>query len=162
MKICKKCGTSQNNQNVRCVNCGAILDKAVSKEAEEERVRNNAEGITMLADKCEAFYVGTKEQFFGILSIIGIVVAVMTIILAHAEAALIYGLISIFCFIDSGCFLLFPKFMWNLSTLRFRLYVDYEPTPSNLYLFVTNIEKYVCFGIGVLALAHNLLMLFSC
>lgn len=71
----------------------------------------------------------------------------------HMDHAMTYCLIALVCLISAALLFLVPKVMWFLDTLRYRLWFDGDPSPSDYYLVTTKILKYVIFFIGVLCAA---------
>ncbi len=69
------------------------------------------------------------------------------------DRAMTNCLIALVCLIPSALMFLVPKVMWILDTLRYRLWFDADPSPSDFYLITAKIFKYVVFGIGVLCAA---------
>ncbi|MBQ8370789.1 MAG: hypothetical protein IJY35_12500 [Clostridia bacterium] len=71
----------------------------------------------------------------------------------HMDRAMTYCLIALVCLIFSALLFLVPKVMWFLDTLRYRLWFDGNPSPSDYYLITTKILKYAVFAVGVLCAA---------
>lgn len=76
------------------------------------------------------------------------------------EKPVFYALIALVCLILSALDLLIPKIMWFFETLRYRLWFDADPSPSDFYLITTKIFKYGIFFVGVLCSAAAVLYLF--
>lgn len=49
---------------------------------------------------------------------------------------------------------LFPRFVWTLDTLKYRLWVDADPTPSFFYIITMKFFKYVFFVIAAVGIAY--------
>ena len=69
------------------------------------------------------------------------------------ERGIMYCLIALVFLIPSALCFLVPKVMWFLDTLRYRLWFDADPSPSDFYLITAKIFKYGIFFIGVLCAA---------
>ncbi len=61
----------------------------------------------------------------------------------------LYCLIAFIFHVSAGLCFLFPKAIWILETLRFRLWIDIDPSPSDYYLIVIKVFRYGFFVIGV-------------
>ena len=68
--------------------------------------------------------------------------------------------VAIGCFLESCTMLLFPKFIWFISTIRDRLWYADEPSPSALAEKMMEFSKYGGFVIGCIALAFAAWMYF--
>ncbi len=65
------------------------------------------------------------------------------------EDAALYGLIGIICLLMTCPMLLFPRFMWLLDTLKYRIFYEWDTTPSYFALVTRKIITYIIFVIGV-------------
>ncbi|MBQ7921802.1 MAG: hypothetical protein IJ325_04385 [Clostridia bacterium] len=61
----------------------------------------------------------------------------------------ILSLLGLTILIFAGIMLLFPKFMWQLSTLRYRLFHGWDTTPSDFALFLRKTAAYILFVLGM-------------
>ena len=68
--------------------------------------------------------------------------------------------VAIAFFLESCTLLLFPKFIWFISTIRDRLWYADEPTPSAFAESMMKFSKYGGFVIGCIALAYAAWMYF--
>ena len=68
--------------------------------------------------------------------------------------------VAIAFFLESCTLLLFPKFIWFISTIRDRLWYADEPTPSAFAESMMKFSKYGGFVIGCIALAFAAWMYF--
>lgn len=60
-----------------------------------------------------------------------------------------YALISLIAFIAAAPMLLFPRFMWMLDTLKYRMFYNWDTTPSHFALVGRKVVTYLVFVIGV-------------
>ncbi|MBQ8186313.1 MAG: hypothetical protein IJ037_05500, partial [Clostridia bacterium] len=65
------------------------------------------------------------------------------------DHAMTYCLIALVCLIFSALLFLVPKVMWFFDTLRYRMWFDGDPSPSDYYLVTTKILKYAVYVIGL-------------
>ena len=70
------------------------------------------------------------------------------------------SVVAIAFFLESCTLLLFPKFIWFISTIRDRLWYADEPTPSAFAESMMKFSKYGGFVIGCIALAYAAWMYF--
>ena len=70
------------------------------------------------------------------------------------------AVIAIVTLFISAFMLLFPKVQWLLETLQFRLYLDADPSPSYLWLFMQKFGAYLCFAVGIGALIFTYVVFF--
>ena len=70
------------------------------------------------------------------------------------------SVVAIAFFLESCTLLLFPKFIWFISTIRDRLWYADEPTPSAFAESMMKFSKYGGFVIGCIALAFAAWMYF--
>lgn len=68
------------------------------------------------------------------------------------QTTLWWSLLGLFCFIPAALLLLVPKVMWYLSTVRYRLWFDGDPSPSYFSLVAGKIIAYACFAVGAFSL----------
>ena len=66
------------------------------------------------------------------------------------ERAMTYCLVAMVCLIPAALTFLAPKLIWFLESLRWRMWFDGDPSPSDFYLITAQIFKYVIFAVGVL------------
>ena len=197
MKKCKQCGALQNDDNSTCIDCGAVLGKALS-EAEvaeiNESIDNKLEGMS---ERTEDFYVPLRDKIMGVLSVIGIIAAIVllvlvgrendrinaeipdgvivdrgsgfTTILSDGEVDYTYpsalkrkldnigtsALISLVCLIAAFPMLIVPKFMWFIDTLRYRMFYNWDTTPSYFALVVRKAFTYIFFAVGIIGVIYG-------
>ena len=65
------------------------------------------------------------------------------------EEAQAYALISLISFIAAGPMLFFPRFMWFLDTLKYRIFYNWDTTPSYFAIVCRKIATYFLFVLGV-------------
>jgi len=65
------------------------------------------------------------------------------------DDAATYALIGVFCCIAAFPLLLFPRFMWFIDTLKYRVFYGWETTPSDFALAMRKIIAYISFAIGM-------------
>ncbi len=197
MKKCKNCGALQNDDNSTCIDCGAVLGKSLSEaEAAEinESLDNKLEGMS---ERTEDFYVPLRDKIMGVVSVVGIIAAIILLVLIgrendriHAEIpdgvivdrssgfttilsdgeveysypfALkrtldnvgISALISLACLIVGLPMLVVPKLMWLIATLRYRVFYNWDTTPSYFALAVRKAVAYTCFAVGIICVING-------
>ena len=197
MKKCKQCGALQNDDNSTCIDCGAVLGKTLSEaEAAEinESIDNKLEGMS---ERTEDFYVPLRDKIMGVLSVIGIIAAIVllvlvgrendrinaeipdgvivdrgsgfTTILSDGEVDYTYpsalkrkldnvgmsALISLVCLIAAFPMLIVPKFMWFIDTLRYRMFYNWDTTPSYFALVVRKAFTYIFFVVGIIGVIYG-------
>ena len=197
MKKCKQCGALQNDDNSTCIDCGAVLGKTLSEaEAAEinESIDNKLEGMS---ERTEDFYVPLRDKIMGVMSVIGIIAAIVllvlvgrendrinaeipdgvivdrgsgfTTILSDGEVDYTYpsalkrkldnvgtsALISLICLIAAFPMLIVPKFMWFIDTLRYRMFYNWDTTPSYFALVVRKAFTYIFFVVGIIGVIYG-------
>lgn len=60
-----------------------------------------------------------------------------------------YAFIALISFIVSGPMLFFPRFMWLLDTLKYRLFYNWDTTPSYFAIVIRKAATYFLFVLGV-------------
>ena len=64
-----------------------------------------------------------------------------------------YALIALISFIGSGPMLFFPQFMWKLDTLKYRVFYNWDTTPS---YFAIVMRKALTYGLSVIGMGSIL------
>lgn len=59
-----------------------------------------------------------------------------------------YAIISIVALIVAAPMLFFPKFTWLISTLKYRLFYNWDTTPSYFAIIIRKVATYLMFAIG--------------
>ena len=197
MKKCKQCGALQNDDNSTCIDCGAVLGKALS-EAEAAEINESLDDkLDGMSDRTEDFYVPLRDKIMGVLSVIGIIAAIVllvlvgrendrinaeipdgvivdrgsgfTTILSDGEVDYTYpsalkrkldnvgmsALISLVCLIAAFPMLIVPKFMWFIDTLRYRMFYNWDTTPSYFALVVRKAFTYIFFAVGIIGVIYG-------
>lgn len=75
------------------------------------------------------------------------------------ERALLYGLFGALLFGMAAALFLIPKLLWFLATLRYRLWFNFDTSPSDFALSFIKVLKYAVFVLGcfsAIAVAWNL------
>ena len=197
MKKCKNCGALQNDDNSTCIDCGAVLGKALS-EAEAAEINESLDNkLDGMSERTEDFYVSLRDKIMGVLSVIGIIAAIVllvlvgrendrinaeipdgvivdrgsgfTTILSDGEVDYTYpsalkrkldnvgmsALISLVCLIAAFPMLIVPKFMWFIDTLRYRMFYNWDTTPSYFALVVRKAFTYIFFVVGIIGVIYG-------
>jgi len=197
MKKCKKCGALQNDDNSTCIDCGAILGKALS-EAEAAEINESLDDkLEGMSERTEDFHVSLRDKIMGVLSLLGIIAAIILLVLVGRENAGIdseipngvivdrgsgfttiisdgevdynypyalkrkldnvgtSALISLVCLIVALPMLTVPKFMWFIDTLRYRMFYNWDTTPSYFALIVRKAFTYIFFAIGIIGVIYG-------
>ncbi len=164
MKRCTKCGLVQEDRQ-NCIDCGAVLGESLSK-AEAERIETEREAqIEEMSERCTEFYVSPRRKVFGICGIVICVVCAVVLWLAssyakQADGAAVCALVGLVCGISAALALLAPKFTWKFVTLRFRMMIDGELSPSDSYMIWSTVSAYAVWGIGALMAAFAIFQFF--
>ena len=197
MKRCTKCGAIQNDSRHHCIDCGEKLGKPLS-EAEaleiEERLGNTLDDMS---DRTEDFYVPLRDKIMGVISVFGIVAAIVLLILVgrannEMEASIpdgvivdrgagfttiisngeidyqypsadkeridnagISALIALSCFAVAIPMLTIPKVMWFIDTLRYRIFFNWDTSPSDFALFFRKAITYILFASGIMGVLYG-------
>ena len=197
MKKCKQCGALQNDDNSSCIDCGAVLGKALS-EAEAAEINESLDDkLDGMSDRTEDFYVPLRDKIMGVMSVIGIIAAIILLVLVGREndrinakipdgvivdrgsgfttilsdgevdykypTALVSelsnigtsALISLVCLIVAFPMLIVPKFMWFIDTLRYRMFYNWDTTPSYFALVVRKAITYIFFAVGIMGVIYG-------
>lgn len=197
MKKCKKCGALQNDDNSTCIDCGTVLGKALS-EAEAAEINESLDDkLEGMSERTEDFYVPLRDKIMGVLSLLGIIAAIILLVLVGREndrinaeipdgiivdcgsgfttiisdgeveyeypSALkrkidnvgMSALISLVCLIVALPMLVVPKFMWFIDTLRYRMFYNWDTTPSYFALVVRKAFTYIFFAIGIIGVIYG-------
>lgn len=197
MKKCKNCGALQNDDNSTCIDCGAVLGKALS-EAEAAEINESLDDkLNGMSDRTEDFYVPLRDKIMGVLSVIGIIAAIILLVLVGREndrinaeipdgvivdrgsgfttilsdgevdykypTALVNelrnigtsALISLVCLIAAFPMLIVPKFMWFIDTLRYRMFYNWDTTPSYFALVMRKAFTYIFFAVGMIGVIYG-------
>ena len=197
MKKCKQCGALQNDDNSTCIDCGAVLGKALS-EAEAAEINESIDDkLDGMSERTEDFYVPLRDKIMGVLSVIGIIAAIVllvlvgrendrinaeipdgvivdrgsgfTTILSDGEVDYTYpsalkrkldnvgmsALISLVCLIAAFPMLIVPRFMWFIDTLRYRIFYNWDTTPSYFALVVRKAFTYIFFAVGIIGVIYG-------
>ena len=70
------------------------------------------------------------------------------------------ALISLFCFAMAIPLLTIPKVMWFLTTLRYRIFFNWDTTPSDFALFIHKAISYILFASGVIGVLYGYWLFF--
>ena len=70
------------------------------------------------------------------------------------DQAQMFAIFSIVGFIGAGPMLFFPKFMWLLDTLKYRLFYNWDTTPSYFALVMRKAATYILFAIGTCSILY--------
>ncbi len=73
--------------------------------------------------------------------------------LEMAQGMALLGLVLL---LVAGVMLLFPKLMWQLGTLRYRLFHGWDTTPSDFALICRKVVTYILFAFGMVCIAYAL------
>lgn len=71
------------------------------------------------------------------------------------EHAILSGIAAIVTLILTFPMLLFPRLIWQLSTLKYRVFYEWDTTPSDSALLFGKGVTYTLFGIGIIALLYG-------
>ena len=197
MKKCTKCGAIQNDNRQHCIDCGEMLGKPLSKSEAveiEKRIDNTLDDIS---ERSEDFYVPLRDRIIGVISVIGLIAAIVLLILAGRENNKIESSIPNGVIVDSGAgftaiisdgtgdyqypsdrkeivdkagtsalialfgfavaipMLFFPKFMWFIDTLKYRVLLDWDTPPSGFVLFIRKAITYIAFAVAFIGVLYG-------
>ena len=76
------------------------------------------------------------------------------------DDAMRYAIIAIICLAVACPMLLFPKFMWFLDTLKYRMFYGWDTTPSDFALYLRKIVTYIAYGGGMLSVIYGWFLYF--
>lgn len=197
MKQCKKCGALQNDDNNTCIDCGAVLGKALDEAKAAEINDRLGDMLDGMSARTEDFYVPLRDKIMGVLSAVGIIAAIVLLILVGIENDRIYAeipdgvsvdrgsgfttilsdgevdyrypsalkrtlghagmsaFVSLICFIGALPMLTVPRFMWFIDTLRYRMFYNWDTTPSYFALVVRKTVAYLLFSGGVVGIIYG-------
>lgn len=65
------------------------------------------------------------------------------------ETAIPLSAISLVSLPFAGIMLLFPKFMWQIGTLRYRVFYGWDTPPSDFAIILRKVATYILFAIGM-------------
>ena len=85
MKICKRCGTPQNDTRFFCIDCGRPLGKSLSAEDAERYERDIKEKMDAAADRADVFHVSRTDKILGIIGIVGLIASLILICAASTK-----------------------------------------------------------------------------
>ena len=85
MKICKRCGTPQNDTRFFCIDCGRPLGKSLSAEEAERYERDIKEKMDAAADRADVFHVSRTDKILGIIGIVGLIAACILFSVSQTE-----------------------------------------------------------------------------
>lgn len=173
MKKCKNCGAYWQDNRSTCLDCGAVLDNALTEEEEREVRETMSDALYDMAERTDDFYVSPKEKLFGILALAGAASGLVLMFLANEkyrkykeyatmvatlqtlEKASSVGVLSFLFLLVTGCLFLFPQLMWTLETLRYRKFYNWDTTPSDTALRIRKILTYALFVGGMMGLLYG-------
>lgn len=81
MKKCTKCGAIQNDNRHHCVDCGEKLGKPLSKSEALEIEEQLDNALDDMSDRTEDFYVPLRDKIMAVISVLGIIAAIILLIL---------------------------------------------------------------------------------
>ncbi len=159
MKICPKCGISQNDDRTTCVDCGALLPKSLSKDEAYRIEKDRREEISEMAESKEYYHIGPEQKIIIALSIVLILaVAVLSllryngVISPHRPEMMIY--VFFLCVCNLIC-TAFPRVEWFFYSLRFRFFLsESDPEPSDIYISVNRFFKRLFAVLSVMAFIY--------
>lgn len=121
-KKCKKCGAVQTGARTTCIDCGAVLPKAISAEEEEHLEEVLEERLDDMADDAADFYIPRWAKVLSAICILCFAGAVVFLYVSpnaqYAEAQ--WVCMALMTPIPAVIELLFPKFVWWIDTIRQR------------------------------------------
>lgn len=60
-----------------------------------------------------------------------------------------YGILGIVSLLFAFFYLLFPRLMWNIGTIKYRIFRNWDTTPSDTALVGFKVMSYILFGVGI-------------
>ena len=159
MKKCEKCGTPQKDSHFRCIECGAILGKPLSRAEEERMEEQISDYIADRAERTEDFYITRLDKIMIALDILGILASVWFLIFGPKTAdGQRICLFLILIFLLAGIDTAFPKIAWTLEKWRVEMRYHAENLePSDWYLITRKIINVVVPLLAYMALLFVLI-----
>ena len=145
MKKCEKCGTPQKNSHFRCIECGAILGKPLSRADEERMEEQISDYIADRAERTETFYITRLDKIMIALDILVFLASALYLIFGPRNAdGQGICLFLILIFLLAGIDTAFPKIAWTLEKWRVEMRYHVENLePSDWYLITRKIINVV-------------------
>ncbi len=102
MKKCEKCGAIQRKGRSVCVDCGALLGRAVSETEKEQTEEAISSKLSSMSERSEDFYVSPLSRILGIVSILAALLLMITVHVAAKQLDLIRADLPEYAVIASG------------------------------------------------------------
>ncbi len=145
MKVCKKCGAPQSDKRLVCIDCGEKLPDRLSVKEERSHRRDLEADMN---DAVDPFRLSSSDKVAGVISIIGIIASVVTMIVSQSPFA-IYGFMSIIMFAFSAVMALAPRVLWNFRIYTLGFKFNGEPEPTEWYTIGRIIAVWVMIAAGI-------------
>lgn len=65
------------------------------------------------------------------------------------------ALIALLCFAIASPMLIIPKVMWFIDTLRYRIFFNWDTSPSDFALFIRKAITYILFASGIMGVLYG-------
>ncbi len=102
MKKCRHCGAVQDDKRHRCIDCGERLPKSLDPKDEAEISAELDDKLNKMSDRTEDFYVPLRDKIMGVISILGIIAAIVLLIFVRYENSKIEASIPEGVIVDRG------------------------------------------------------------
>ena len=148
------------------------------------------------------FYVPLRDKIMAVISVLGIIAAVVLLILVgranngieasipdgvivdrgtgfmtiisdgeidyqypsaykeRIDNAGLSAIIALFCFAMAIPMLTIPKVMWFMATLRYRIFLNWDTTPSDFALVFCKAITYIFFASGIIGVLYGYCIFF--
>ena len=139
MKVCEKCGATNNNERFFCADCGEKLSAPVSKAYESEINARISDTGDKLMRESDPLAVTSFDRITGFVSVGGLLLAVVLLLVcAHLQRfnpELILYSMPFFVVGIISSFL--PRMLWFFEKIRlsFTISDSENAEPSDWYLF---------------------------
>lgn len=70
------------------------------------------------------------------------------------------GVLGVLCHLVAAPMLLVPRFMWFIDTLRYRIFYEWDTTPSDFAIITRKVVTFILFVIGVCCVTYGYFLYF--
>jgi len=160
MKICDKCGAQQSDKRNNCIDCGNALGNPLSESELREVESEIRDKIDRSYNASDPLYVSRADKIIGILSLTGIITAIIFMFIYRQNVPELFLTIILFTFCAVNS--LIPKINWTLEKIRlyFLIHDADDLHPSYFYFIMRKITLWVSFFIAITFLMISILNLF--
>ena len=159
MKVCKKCGTAQNDSNFRCIECDEILGNAVSGEEKEKIEKYQSDRIDGLSEHADLTQRTRFDNIMLVLGIFGFAASVLLYIFIREtfgkpDMLIVSALIFLFCAIMSAIPVKFD--LWLLKLKMELKYGITDISPTDNFVLRRKVSQIILFLAGLIAMGLSI------